>query len=147
MKIAHWLAPTALMLASLGASAETTYPGVTADGSDRFGGKAAMDVWAQDLHYYMIGDNRINQIFKFNGDADKQTALRDEIEELILSSPVDEGRAKAIAAKYQLKLTRTEYNAVIENAYLACDASRTPYTTCNCIIAAMAPLSRAVATR
>lgn len=147
MTFTHWLVPAALMLSSLGASAETTYPGVAADSSDRFGGKAAMDVWAQDLNYYVLGDNRINQIFRFNGDAGRQAALRDEIEDLILSSPVDESRAQAIAAKYQLKLTRTEYNAVIENAYLACDASRTPYTTCNRIIAALAPLSRAVATR
>lgn len=147
MSLTGWLAPAALLFACFGAVAETTYPGVTAESTDRFGGKAAMDVWAQDLHYYMLGDNRINQIFRFNGDAERQTALRDEIEALILASPVDESRAQAIAAKYQLKLTRTEYNAVIENAYLACDASRTPYTTCNRIIAAMAPLSRAVATR
>jgi hemoglobin len=137
----------ALLLASLCAAAEQTFPGVPSDATSRFGGKDAMDVWAQDLNYYVLGDNRINRIFRFDGDAGRQASFRDEVEALILESPVDAGRAQALADKYQLKLTRTQYNAVIENAYLACDATRTPYSTCNQIIAALAPFSRAVATR
>lgn len=143
------LAAAALLLAAARpAGADVTYPGILASTSDgRFGGKAAMDVWAQDLNYYVQGDNRINRIFSFGGDAARQKALQDDIEALVLDSPVDQARANAVAAKYGLSLTRTEYNAVIENAYLACEASRTRYHLCNRIVAAMAPLERAAETR
>jgi hemoglobin len=147
-KAAALLAPAALLFAAAWpASADVTYPGILASTSDRFGGKAAMDVWVQDLNYYVLGDNRINRIFNFGGDAARQKAFQDDVETLVLDSPVDQARADAIAAKYQLALTQTEYNAVIENAYLACEASRTRYHVCNQIVAALAPLERAAETR
>lgn len=142
------LAPAALLLAAAWpVQADVTYPGILASTSDRFGGKAAMDVWAQDLNYYVLGDNRINRVFNFGGDAARQKAFQEDVEALVLDSPVDQARANAVAAKYQLSLTRTEYNAVIENAYLACEASRTRYSTCNQIVAALAPLERAAENR
>jgi hemoglobin len=147
-KAAALLAPAALLLAAAWpANADVTYPGVLATANDRFGGKAAMDVWAQDLNYYVLGDNRINRIFNFGGDAARQKAFQDDVEALVLDSPVDQARANAIAAKYQLALSQTEYNAVIENAYLACEASRTRYNVCNQIVTALAPLERAAETR
>jgi hemoglobin len=36
---------------------------------------------------------------------------------------------------------------VVEDAYLACDAARTPYHVCNQLIAALAPFERAIVTR
>ena len=114
-----------------------------ADAYDRFGGKAAMDVWAQDLNYYVLGDNRINRIFSFNGDAARQKALQDDLETLVLTGATDQN----LATKYGLALTKTEYNAVIENAYLACEASRTRYHVCNRIVAALAPFEHVAVTR
>ena len=136
------LAPAALLLAAT-AHADVTYGGVPADAYERFGGKAAMDVWVQDLNYYVLGDNRINRIFSFNGDAARQKALQDDLETLVLTGATDQN----LATKYGLALTKTEYNAVIENAYLACEASRTRYQVCNRIVAALAPFEHVAVTR
>lgn len=140
----------ALLLCSAAAladqsSADTrTYAGVAAESGYRFGGKPAMDVWAQDLNYYILGDNRINQTFRFGGNADQQKAFQDDIEAMVLGLGVDPG---AVAAKYDLHLTMTQYNAVVDNAYMACEASRTPFHVCNRIIASLAPFERAAVTR
>ena len=142
LKTLTLLAPAALLLAAT-AHADVSYGGVPADAYDRFGSKAAMDVWAQDLNYYVQGDNRINRIFSFNGDAARQKALQDDLETLVLTGSVDQD----LGAKYGLSLTRTEYNAVIENAYLACEASRTRYNVCNRIVAALAPFERVAVKR
>ena len=136
------LAPAALLLAAT-AHADVTYSGVPAEAYDRFGSKAAMDVWAQDLNYYVQGDNRINQIFGFNGDGARQKALQDDLKTLVLTGSTDQN----LATKYGLALTKTQYNAVIENAYLACEASRTRYHVCNRIVAAMAPFEHVAVTR
>jgi hemoglobin len=121
-----------------------TYPGIPAESTERFGGKAAMDVWAQDLNYYILGDNRINQIFHFGGNVEQQKAFQDDIEAMVLGLGVDPA---AVAAKNQLQLTMTQYNAVVENMYLACEASRTRYQVCNKIVASLAPFERAAVTR
>ena len=135
-----------------------TYPGIPSDSLEAFGGQAGVDVWVDDLFYYILADNRINQIFKFNGDTAKQQALQNDVLNLVLNSPVDQASAEATFAKYGLNLTRTEYNAelgitvtqfnaVVEDAYLACDAARTPYHVCNQLIAALAPFERVIVTR
>ena len=124
--------------------ATTTYAGVPAESAYRFGGKAAIDVWAQDLNYYILGDNRINQTFRFGGNADQQKAFQDDIEAIVLGLGADPG---AVAAKYNLQLTKTEYNAVVDNAYVACEASRTPFQVCMRIVASLAPFGRAAVTR
>ena len=145
-----FLAAPALLLAAAAQAEPVAYRGVPSDAyrsAESFGGVSAMQVWAQDLNYYVLGDNRINQIFKFNGDTAKQQALQNDVLNLVLNSPVDQASAEATFAKYGLNLTRTEYNAVIENAYLACDASRTPYGICNRIITAMAPLEHVAVKR
>jgi hemoglobin len=133
--------------AAPGAFADVTFGGIAADAPTRFGPKAAVDNWAQDLNYYVQGDNRINRIFGFNGDATRQKALQDDLEALVLSSPADPAVARSIVDKYQLALTVTEYNAMIENAYLACDATRTRYSVCNRIVAALAPFEHAAVSR
>lgn len=138
----------ALLLGCGGALADqaatTTYAGVPAESAYRFGGKAAMDVWAQDLNYYILGDNRINQTFRFGGDAGQQKAFQDDIEAIVLGLGAD---PRAVAAKYQLQLTKTEYNAMIDNAYVACEASRTSFQVCMRIVASLAPFGRAAVTR
>jgi hypothetical protein len=129
--------------AALADQATTTYPGIAAESSDRFGGKAAMDVWAQDLNYYILGDNRINQTFRF-GSPDQQRAFQDDIEAIVLGLNADPG---AVAAKYNLQLTQTQYHAMVDNAYMACEASRTSFQVCNRIVASLAPFGRAATTR
>jgi hypothetical protein len=119
----------------------TTYSGIPAESSYRFGGKAAMDVWAQDLNYYILGDNRINQTLRFG---DRQQAFQDDIEAIVLGLNADPA---AVVAKYNLQLTATQYHAMIDNAYMACEASRTSFQVCNRIVASLAPLGRAATTR
>jgi hemoglobin len=123
-------------------AAATTYAGVPAESQYRFG-KPAIEVWAQDLNYYILGDNRINQTFRFGGNADQQKAFQEDIEAIVLGLGAD---PRTVAAKYGLQLTKTEYNAVIDNAYMACEASRTPFPVCNRIVASLAPLGRAAVT-
>lgn len=129
------------------AHADTTYAGIPATTSDRFGGKAAMDIWARDLNAYVQGDTRISQIFRFGGDTARQKALQNDIEQMVLTSPVESDQAKAIADKYHLALTKTQFNAVIDNAYMACEASHTSFHVCNQIVAALAPFGRAAVSR
>jgi len=143
------LACAALLLCCGGALADqsggtTTYAGVPAESAYRFGGKAAMDVWVQDLNYYILGDNRINQTFRFGGNAGQQKAFQDDIEAIVLGFGAD---PRAVAAKYDLQLTKSEYNAMIDNAYMACEASRTSFQVCNRIVASLAPFGRAAVTR
>ena len=142
LKVISLLAPAALLLAA-SAQADVTYNGVPADTYTRFGSKAAMDVWAEDLNYYVLGDNRINQIFNFGGDAARNKALQNDLETLVLTGSTDQN----LATKYGLSLTETQYNAMIENAYLACEASRTRYNVCNRIVAALAPFEHVAVNR
>ena len=142
LKTLSLLAPAALLLAA-SAQADVTYSGVPADTYSRFGSKAAMDVLVQDLNYYVQGDNRINQVFGFNGDAARQKALQDDLETLVLTGSTDQN----LATKYGLSLTETQYNAMIENVYLACDASRTRYSVCNRVVAALAPFEHVAVNR
>jgi hypothetical protein len=127
------LAPAALLLAA-SAHADTSFNGVPADATVDFFGKPAMDVVMQDLNYYDLGDNRINIVFGFNGDVARSKALHDDLENLVLT-----GSSENLAAKYNLSLTETQYDAMIENVYLSCEASRTPYAVCNRIVARLAP--------
>jgi len=121
-----------------------TYAGVPVETGGWYGSKAAMDVWTQDLNYYVLGDNRINRVFGLGGDAEKQKALYDGLEGLVLGQSID---VSSLAANSGLQLTTTQYNAMIEDAYLACEASRTPYHVCNRIVASLAPFEHAVATK
>lgn len=127
--------------AALADQSPTTYSGIPAESSYRYGGKPAMDVWVQDLNYYILGDNRINQTFRFG---EQQKAFQDDIEAIVLGLNPDPG---AVAAKYGLQLTQTQYHAMIDNAYMACEASRTPFPVCNRIVASLAPFGRAATTR
>jgi hemoglobin len=138
------LCSTAALADQSSADGTRTYAGIPAESAYRFGGKPAMDVWVQDLNYYILGDNRINQTFRFGGNADQQKAFQDDIEAMVLGLSVD---PRAVAAKYDLHLTMTEYNAVVDNAYMACEASRTPFHVCNRIIASLAPFERAAVSR
>lgn len=124
-----------------------TYPGIPADSLEKFGGQAGVDVWVDDLFYYILADNRINQIFKSHGHVERQMALNKELENMVLGGPAHYSGASMSAAHSELGITVTQFNAVVEDAYLACDAARTPYHVCNQLIAALAPFERAIVTR
>jgi hemoglobin len=51
------------------------------------------------------------------------------------------------AAHEEMGLTLTQFNAVVEDAYLACDDARIPYHVCNQLIAALAPFERVIVTK
>ena len=123
------------------------FPGIPSDSFEKFGGKPGMDVWVDDLFYYILADNRINQIFVTHGKVSRQMALNKELEEMVLGGSAQYSGASMSAAHAELGLTLTQFNAVVEDAYLACDAARTPYHVCNQLIAALAPFERAIVTR
>jgi hemoglobin len=101
-----------------------TYPGIPADSLEKFGGQAGVDVWVDDLFYYILADNRINQIFKSHGHVERQMALNKELENMVLGGPAHYSGASMSAAHAELGITVTQFNAVVEDAYLACDAAR-----------------------
>ena len=123
------------------------YPGIPADSVEAFGGQAGIDVWVDDLFYYILADNRINTIFTSHGHVQRQVALNKELENMVMGGPVHYSGASMSAAHSELGITLTQFNAVVEDAYLACDAARTPYHVCNQLIAALAPFERVIVTK
>lgn len=151
---------TALFAASIGAGCAGGDPvanrtegktpaviGIPGDSLEKFGGQAGIDVWVDDLFYYILADNRINQIFNTHGHVQRQMALNKELENMVLGGPAHYSGASMSAAHAELGLTLTQFNAVVEDAYLACDAARTPYHVCNQLIAALAPFERVIVTK
>lgn len=123
------------------------FPGIPSDSVEKFGGEAGIAVWVDDLFYYILADNRINQIFTTHGHVERQMALNKELENMVMGGPVHYTGASMSAAHAELGITLTQFNAVVEDAYLACDAARTPYSVCNQVIAALAPFERAIVTK
>ena len=121
--------------------------GIPGDSLEKFGGQAGIDVWVDDLFYYILADNRINQIFLTHGHVQRQMALNKELENMVLGGPAHYSGASMSAAHAELGLTLTQFNAVVEDAYLACDAARTPYHVCNQLIAGLAPFERVIVTK
>jgi hemoglobin len=121
--------------------------GIPGDSLEKFGGQAGIDVWVDDLFYYILADNRVNQIFLTHGHVQRQMALNKELENMVLGGPAHYSGASMSAAHAELGLTLTQFNAVVEDAYLACDAARTPYHVCNQLIAALAPFERVIVTK
>lgn len=121
--------------------------GIPSDSLEKFGGQAGIDVWVDDLFYYILADNRINQVFNTHGHVQRQMALNKELENMVLGGPAHYSGASMSAAHAEMGLTLTQFNAVVEDAYLACDAARTPYHVCNQLIAALAPFERVIVTK
>lgn len=154
-RISLTLAAAAALLASASTFAsqnpdgkkQSAFPGIPSDSLEKFGGAAGMSVWVDDLFHYILADNRINQIFISHGKVPRQEALNKELEAMVLGGGgVYEG-ASMSAAHADIGITVTQFNAVVEDAYLACDDARTPYTVCNQLIAGLAPYERSIVTR
>jgi hemoglobin len=123
------------------------YPGIPNASVAAFGGQPGIDLWVDLLFKWILLDNRINQIFVTHGHVERQKALNKELENMVMGGPAHYSGASMSAAHAELGITLTEFNAVVEDAYLACDEARTPYTVCNQLIAALAPFERAIVTR
>jgi hemoglobin len=128
-------------------SKQTTYPGLSADALEKFGGEAGVHNWVEALFYYIMLDNRINKIFIEHGNVARQIALNTELEQMVLGGPVKYEGASMSAAHGDLGITLTQFNAVVEAAYNACERVNTPYSVCNQLIAALAPFERSIVTR
>lgn len=153
-----WVLATALSLSSLSAFAagsetpegkpQSTYPQIGSDAYEKFGGEYGVARFTEALFKYIMADNRINHIFAAHGKVDRQIALNKQLVGVMLGGPgVEYQGASMSAAHGEMGVTLTQFNAVVEDAYLACEDVRTPYHTCNQLIAALAPFKRSIVTR
>ena len=127
---------------------QATYPPISSDAYEKFGGEYGVARWTEALFKYIMADNRINHIFAAHGKVDRQIALNKQLVSVMLGAPgVEYQGASMSAAHEEMKITLTQFNAVVEDAYLACEDMRTPYHTCNQLIAALAPFKRSIVTR
>jgi hemoglobin len=127
---------------------QATYPAISADTYEKFGGKVGVDNWVVALFRNIMNDNRINYIFAAHGKVDRQIRLNQELVAVMLGAPgVEYHGASMSAAHGEMGITLTQFNAVVEDAYLACDDARTPYHICNQLIAALAPFKRSIVTK
>lgn len=121
--------------------------GIPSSALARFGGEAGVHNWVESLFYYIMLDNRINHIFKEFGNVERQIALNTQLEQLVLGGNVEYQGASMSAAHADLGITMTQFNAVVEAAYNACDRNVIPYYTCNHLIAALAPFTKHIVTK
>jgi len=84
-----------------------SYPGIPSDSVEKFGGQAGIDVWVDDLFYYILADNRINTIFTSHGHVARQIALNKELENMVMGGPVHYSGASMSAAHSELGITLT----------------------------------------
>ena len=124
-----------------------TFPGISSAAVEKFGGEAGVHNWVEALFYYIMLDNRINKIFIEHGNVPRQIALNTQLEQMVLGGATKYEGASMSAAHADLGITLTQFNAVVEAAYNACDRVNTPYSVCNQLIAALAPFERVIVTR
>lgn len=124
-----------------------TIPPIDDEAYEKFGGKAGVDLWVENLFKYILADYRVNQVFLAHGKIERQKALNKELESMVLGGPAKYTGASMHAAHEEMGLTLTQFNAVVEDAYLACEDMRLPYSVCNQLIAALAPFKRVIVTR
>ncbi len=124
-----------------------TYPGLDADALEQWGGKEGIKNWVESLFYYIMLDNRINHIFREYGNIERQIFLNTQLEQLVLGGDVQYQGASMEAAHADLGITVTQFNAVVEAAYNACERVNATYKACNQLIAALAPYERVIVTR
>ncbi len=121
--------------------------GIPASALADFGGEEGVRNWVESLFYYIMLDNRINHYFKEFSNLERQIFLNTQLEQMVLGGAVNYQGASMAAAHADLGLTMTDFNAVVEAAYLACERINVPYYTCNHLIAALAPFTDDIVTR
>ncbi|MEX1668601.1 group 1 truncated hemoglobin [Zhongshania guokunii] len=124
-----------------------TLPALDDDALEQWGGEEGVRNWVESLFYYIMLDNRINHIFREFGNIERQIFLNTQLEQMVLGGAVEYQGASMAAAHADLGITVTQFNAVVEAAYLACERVTVTYEACNQLIAALAPLERVIVTR
>lgn len=124
-----------------------TLPGLDSDVLEQWGGEEGIRNWVESLFYYIMLDNRINHIFREFGNIERQIFLNTQLEQLVLGGDVEYQGASMEAAHADLGITLTQFNAVVEAAYKACERIEVTYNACNQLIAALAPYERVIVTR
>lgn len=147
---------TALAAASLlavssashaGESMTHPFPPAKSDALEKFGGEEGVHNWVEALFYYIMLDNRINKIFKEFGNPERQIYLNTQLETFLLGGDVEYQGASMAAAHQDLGITMTQFNAVVEAAYNACERINVDYHTCNDLIAVLAPFTDDIVTK
>lgn len=133
--------------AQAGESKTKPIMGIPSSAVSSFGGEYGVHNWVESLFYYIMLDNRINYIFKEFGNVDRQIALNTQLEQMVMGAPVEYQGASMSAAHADLGITMTQFNAVVEAAYNACERNEIKYYTCNHLIAALAPFTRVIVTK
>jgi len=121
--------------------------GVDSASIAKFGGPEGVHNWVESLFYYIMLDNRINHIFKEFGNVERQIMLNTQLEQMVLGGGNEYQGASMSAAHADLGITMTQFNAVVEAAYNACERNNIKYYACNQLINALAPFTRAIVTR
>ena len=124
-----------------------TLPPLDSDALEQWGGEEGMRNWVESLFYYIMLDNRINHIFREFGNVERQIFLNTQLEQMVLGGNVEYQGASMAAAHADLGITVTQFNAVVEAAYKACERVEVTYEACNQLIAALAPFERVIVTR
>lgn len=124
-----------------------TIPPLDNDALEQWGGEEGIRNWVESLFYYIMLDNRINHVFREFGNIERQIFLNTQLEQLVLGGDVEYQGASMAAAHADLGITVTQFNAVVEAAYNACERVNVTYEACNQLIAALAPYERAIVTR
>lgn len=125
-----------------------TYPPIDSDALEQFGGPEGVRNWVESLFYYIMLDNRINHVFREFGNIERQIYLNTQLLQLVLGgNEVEYQGASMAAAHADLGITLTQFNAVVEAAYNACDRIQLTYEACNLMIAGLAPYKHAIVTR
>ncbi len=141
---------------SLAVAAPATYAGeqktqpilgITATALEDFGGREGMHAWVDSLFYYIMLDSRIAPIFREFGNPERQIFLNTQLEIMVLGGPNEYQGASMSAAHADLGITMTQFNAVVEAAYNACERNVIKYSACNQLINALAPFTRDIVTR
>ena len=124
-----------------------TLPGLDSDALEQWGGEEGIRNWVESLFYYIMLDNRINHIFREFGNIERQIFLNTQLEQLVLGGDVEYQGASMEAAHADLGITVTQFNAVVEAAYNACERINVTYEAFNQLIAALAPYERVIVTK
>ncbi len=133
--------------AHAGESKTSPILGISAESLESFGGREGVHEWVKSLFYYIMLDNRINKIFKEFGNPERQIILNTQLETMVLGGPNEYQGASMSAAHADLEITMTQFNAVVEAAYSACERNNIKYYACNQLINALAPFTRDIVTR
>jgi hemoglobin len=133
--------------ASAGESKTSPILGITSSSLEEFGGKEGVHNWVVALFHYIMLDNRINFIFKEAGNAERQIFLNTQLETMVLGGPNEYQGASMSAAHADLNINMTQFNAVVEAAYNACERVNIAYHSCNQLINALAPFTDDIVTR